>query len=76
MPIEYINTSTTFIYTGTPQTWTVPDNVTSVFVDAYGASGRFGGGKGGRVQADVTVGPEETLYIYVGGRGQGIEGGF
>ena len=35
-----------FTYTGKVQTFTVPDGVTSIFVDAYGASGD--GSKGGR----------------------------
>ncbi|MEC7945304.1 MAG: glycine-rich protein, partial [Bacteroidota bacterium] len=60
------------------QTFTVPPGVTSISVDAYGASGmtatsspNYGGntnlGKGGRVQVDLTVTPGETLNIYVGG---------
>ena len=62
-------------YTGSAQTFTVPAGVTSISVDAYGAngestqSGYCGGteGKGGRVQADLTVTPGEVLNIYVGG---------
>jgi hypothetical protein len=64
-----------FNYTGSAQTFTVPAGVTSISVDAYGAngestqSGYCGGteGKGGRVQADLTVTPGEVLNIYVGG---------
>ena len=64
-----------FNYTGSAQTFTVPAGVTSISVDAYGAngestqSGYCGGyeGKGGRVQADLTVNPGEVLNIYVGG---------
>ena len=61
-----------FNYTGSVQTFTVPAGVTSISVDAYGASGStnfYSGreGKGGRVQTDLTVTPGETLNIYVGG---------
>ena len=64
-------------YTGGVQNFTVPAGVTSISVDAYGASGQtsvadFRGqyanpGKGGRVQADLTVTPGDELKIYVGG---------
>ena len=37
-------------YTGGVQTYTVPAGVTSISVDAYGASGTGTGGLGGRVQ--------------------------
>ena len=63
-------------YTGGIQTFTVPAGVTSISVDAYGASGTTidpsrGNydsqlGKGGRVQANLTVTPGDTLYLYVG----------
>ena len=63
-----------FDYTGSAQTFTVPAGVTSISVDAYGANGESSGaysggteGKGGRVQADLTVTPGDTLNIYVGG---------
>ena len=57
-------------YTGAVQTFTVPAGITSISVDAYGASGATGAdqtGKGGRVQANLTVTPGDTLNIYVGG---------
>jgi hypothetical protein len=66
----------TLNYTGSAQTFTVPAGVTSISVDAYGASGTTnsaarGGngpiGKGGRVQTDLTVTPGDVLNIYVGG---------
>ena len=58
-----------YTYTGAVQTFTVPAGITSISVDAYGASGTTGAGqagKGGRVQANLTVTPGDTLYIYVG----------
>ena len=59
-------------YTGSAQTFTVPAGVTSISVDAYGASGStnfYAGseGKGGRVQTNLTVTPGQVLNIYVGG---------
>mgnify|MGYP000926751280 CR=1 FL=1 len=64
-----------YIYTGAVQTFRVPDGTTSISVDAYGASGTTGvtfsqTGKGGRVQANLTVTPGATLNIYVGGARQ------
>jgi Glycine rich protein/SprB repeat/Secretion system C-terminal sorting domain len=68
--------TTTFNYTGTVQTYTVPAGVTTITVDVYGAQGGFGynvpsvtPGLGGRVQATVAVTPLEVLNIYVGGQG-------
>lgn len=61
--------SISFLYTGAVQTWTVPDGVYSVTVDAYGASG--GGsyaGEGGWIQATLAVTPQQLLYVYVGGQ--------
>jgi len=68
-----------FNYTGSAQTFTVPTDVTSISVDAYGASSSVSSGnyagycgsgyqaKGGRVQTSLSVTPGQTLYIYVGG---------
>ena len=65
-----------YSYTGSAQTFTVPPGITSIHVDAYGASGctissNYGGngqvGKGGRVETDLNVIPGEVLHIYVGG---------
>ena len=70
------NAQTTFNYTGTAQTYTVPVGVTSLTLDVYGAQGGFGyavpavgAGLGGRVQASLAVTPGEVLNIYVGGQG-------
>ena len=68
----------TFNYKGAVQTWPVPDGVTSVSVDAYGASsslicdrylvnGKDGVGFGGRVECNLSVTPSQTLNIFVGG---------
>ncbi len=71
---------------GGEQTWVVPDDVFEVTVDAFGAQGRAitgfsysEGGLGGRVTAAIAVTPGETLYLYVGCRGDSsspFHGGF
>ena len=72
----------TFNYTGNAQAFNVPSNVTLIKVVARGARGAGGGkshsfgGWGGRVVATLPVVPNETLYIFVGGRGSDDNGGF
>jgi hypothetical protein len=61
-----------FDYTGAPQSFVVPDCVTAIRVDAFGAAGGTGqiqGGLGGRARATVPVTPGTTLLVYVGGSG-------
>lgn len=55
--------SITFNATGAVQTWTVPANVTSINVTAYGAKSF---GWGGGVQTTLNVTPGQVLYLYVG----------
>ncbi|MGH9001709.1 MAG: glycine-rich protein, partial [Acidimicrobiia bacterium] len=56
---------------GAAPTWTVPDGVNAVAVDAFGAQGGGGdrGGLGGRVRATLAVSPGQVLRVYVGGAG-------
>ena len=70
--------SQTFSYTGSQQTFTVASGITSINLDAYGAEGGIGWrgytinknpGKGGRVQATLSVTAGEVLYIFIGGKG-------
>ncbi|RTQ51569.1 tail fiber domain-containing protein [Hymenobacter gummosus] len=69
--------STTFNFTGGPQTYRVPLGVTKLAVDLAGGAGSTNivggtfqeGGRGGRVQATLTVTPGQELTIYVGGNG-------
>ncbi|CAN5358406.1 hypothetical protein BH09BAC5_BH09BAC5_02220 [soil metagenome] len=68
--------TTTFNYTGSMQTYTVPSNVTSIAIDAYGAEGFGSGGTGGRVQATIIVTPNEVLDVFVGGAGGATTGGY
>jgi hypothetical protein len=74
-PRTFPNQWPTLTFTGSDQTWTVPANITSILVEAYGAQGGdkdVAGGFGGRVQAIIKVTPGEILYIMVGGKPSGI----
>ncbi|HLG35876.1 MAG TPA: glycine-rich protein [Bacteroidia bacterium] len=73
-------TTQTFNYTGSVQTFVVPSCVTSITFDVTAASGGTGapgcsstlsatGGLGGRVQGTLPVTGGDTLNIYVGGAG-------
>ena len=75
---------TTFSYTGSSQTYTVPSGVSLVQVTAYGAQGQ-NGGDGGGVTATVPVTAGQVLWIYdgqlptsaaTGGTVSGAPGGF
>ena len=79
-------TTQTFNYTGSQQTFTIPSCVSSISVDLRAAEGGNGlhannsimslGGTGGRLQCDFPVSPGNVLYIYVGGAGGvGTSGG-
>jgi len=72
--------TTTFNFTGSVQTYTVPSGVTSLLIDMQGAKGGDNnnwpsgtypsqGGNGGRVQAVLAVTPGQVLNIFVGGQG-------
>ncbi len=64
-----MTTTDTFTYTGSEQTWTVPDHVDSVTIKSYGA-GVNNGDNGGYAKAEqISVTPGNTLYVYVGGEG-------
>ena len=72
-----IGTSQTFSATGAIQTWTVPSDVTTIFVEMAGGQGgrSFGwGGTGAGLTGTLSVTPGQTLNIIVGGRGvDGVE---
>ena len=66
--------SLVYDFTGSVQTFVVPQNTSVVFIQSYGASGGDGeglmyGGLGGMSEASIPVVPGETLEIYVGGAG-------
>jgi len=66
-----VSGSQTFAFTGSNQLFTVPEGITSLEVDLYGAEGGFfdsvAGGLGGHVSAVVPVTPGQVLSIRVGG---------
>jgi len=69
------NTTQNFSFTGAPQSWTVPNGVTTITFDVIGGSGGGSttannvGGSGGRVQGTLNVSGISLLYFYVGGAG-------
>lgn len=84
LPASAGATTSTFAYTGAPQTWTAPAGATKATFDVYGAAGSaFDNSgppdRGGHATATVPVaGTQRPFGIYVGG--QGVEnapsGGF
>ena len=73
-------------YTGSVQTYVIPDSVFSIDLDIVGAASGFrtinkltsqpdSKGKGGRVISTMIVTPGDTLYLYVGGEGSSSTGG-
>lgn len=69
----------TYAYTGGPQIYVVPPDVTSITVNLSGAQGDSPagggtGGLGGSVAATISVTPGEVLQVMVGG--SGAVGGF
>ena len=64
-----------FQYTGHAERFRVPKCATTIYIDAKGASGKYGG-DGGEVGATIPVTPRETLIVTVGGAGQKFKGGF
>ena len=62
-----VKDSAVFNFKSTEQYWIVPQGVTTIHVDAFGAQGGSAqGGKGGRVQSDLKVTPGTKLIINVG----------
>ena len=69
--------TTTFPYTGSSQTWTVPPCVTSITVVVAGADGGGNlGGNGAVVTATIPVNPGDVITIVAGGSGSLGAGGF
>jgi gliding motility-associated-like protein len=70
-------TTVTFNYTGSAQTWTVPPCVTSITVTVAGAEGGgTTGGNGAIVTGTLTVTPGQTLQMNVGGSGNCPQAGW
>lgn len=74
--------TTTFVFTGAVQQFTVPPctgNMTITMFGAKGAAGNTGGGSGasgGAVRGVITATPGSVMYFYVGGQGSVTAGGF
>lgn len=76
---DAVTSSTTFSYTGSAQSFTVPQGVSALTLDASGAQGGSGnssasGGRGARVTTTVVVSPGQVLTVYVGGQGGSVGG--
>ncbi|NOG95709.1 MAG: HYR domain-containing protein [Bacteroidetes bacterium] len=71
----------TFYYSGSVVTWTVPNGVTALNIEAIGAQGGDNivlnglGGKGARMIGDFTVAPGQVIKIIVGQQGKKATGG-
>ena len=66
-----------FVYTGAPQTYTVPVGISTILVEAYGGSGSTGqtsGGKGGFLNTTLSVLPGQVLQVTIGGSGDSGNG--
>lgn len=80
-------TQVNFTYTGSPQTFTVPCGVDSIFIESWGGQGQSGltnpigafggnGGFGGYASGWKQVSQGDVFTVYVGGEGSNGIGGF
>lgn len=72
--MSFAQTTTSFSYTGSTQTYTVAAGVSYLIIDMEGATGGFGqlngiGGAGARLQCVMAVTPGSVLEVNVGGQG-------
>jgi hypothetical protein len=76
----YGQSSQTFSYTGSVQTFTVPAGICSLRVECWGAQGgdpnTGRAGRGGYASGYLTVTSGQVLHIYVGGAGTTTSGGW
>ena len=67
------NIEIVYNYTGTPQSFQVPNGVSEITIEAFGASGHSTtsnpGGQGGRSIGTLAVTTGQVLHIYVGSQG-------
>ena len=76
-----LNGTQTFNYSGSQQTWTVPNGVTSINFTIAGAKGGNGtsgitGANGATLAGALAVTPGQSIFINVGGQGTINAGGF
>ncbi len=78
LPLNSIFAQTTqFLFTGAPQTYTVPPCVTSITVVLAGAKGGgINGGNGTRITTTIAVLPGQVFTVNAGGSGVGTTGGY
>ena len=74
-----VTVTCSFSFTGSEQTFTAPPGVTSVFVTAVGGAGgdgarAVGAGVADTVSGNLSVTPDSTLYVEVGGNGGAASG--
>ena len=68
----------TYTYTGSTGTYTVPDGVTSISIEAKGSKGEddsAAGGNGATMFGEFDVSPGDILTYYVGGNSAGLHAG-
>ncbi|MCC6601531.1 MAG: hypothetical protein IT223_12805 [Crocinitomicaceae bacterium] len=68
--------SQSFSFTGAMQTFTVPNGVSSLEIEVWGAQGGNSGGLGGYAKGNLSVTFGQMLNVYVGGEGAIPTGGF
>ncbi len=77
-PVQTFTNTQTVTFSGSMQTFVVPNCVTTLRMELWGAqgatTGSSSGGQGGYVRGDLSVTPGETLFVYVGGQ-NGYNGG-
>ena len=75
--IAFSQVTTTFNYTGSPQSWTVPACVSSITVTAGGAEGGGNlGGSGATITATIPVTPGQVVTVNIGGSGGSASAGY
>lgn len=70
-PTEVLGASTSFSYTGSVQTFTVPAGINNLYIYLWGAGGgdTINGGAGAFVSGTYAVSPGQVLHIVVGQAG-------
>ncbi len=73
LPVTPLQMTRTFDYSGSIETWTVPEGVDSITIEAWGAQGgnadNFSGGKGAYLRGFFYVSPGDVFKVLVGQKG-------